>query len=1287
MLIFGDAFEAMGTTAFQALVAAVVVRAHPEARCFPLQGRDGGRDIVIPSFTPSTRKSQDAVVFQVKSRQPSPPGTPTTDELFSWLKSQLRRELPKIERLRERGIAEYVFVTNIAGSGDLHDGLQDRWLEYLQAQVPVPARTWWREDIETRLRAYPDIAAGFGLLRGEEGLRALVGSRKISAGGLAVSTTPAVIQALLAFCRHQYEDEGRLRFRQVDLENLDLLDVYLDVPAVQKFPMLFADHVFHNARFIVEDAPDEAAESEAVEGLEADQAEDEEPLVSEAVRGGYGYAYGVRSSAVPATQLFLGAQEPHGTNHILLEGAPGQGKSTVTQYVCQVHRCRILDRKLDLRKVPQKLLFAPSRLPLRIELRRYATWRAQQADPEAAGILSYLAALIQTSTEITVSTPELVEVLSATPSFIALDGLDEVPDLDVREEVVKAIEKLTASLEAWEADAKILLTSRPSTLLRAPKVSDKTFDRFVLQDLYGQLITDYAETWMRLKRLPHEEAETMRQVLAVNLQSPHIAELARNPMQLAILLWLINTRGWSLPDKRSALYDAYIDTFLTREAEKSPVVRDNRELLIELHGYIAWLLHSRSERSGRGVNAGDIDRGDLNTVIEEFLLKEDRDPSIFRELFRGVQRVFVLVERQEGRFEFAVQPIREYFAARYLYSTSPQVPANADIRGTRPDRLEALIRRPYWSNATRFFCGWYQKGELADLTRRLSDLASSSDLAATFFPRQLIERILADFSVAASRRDTEALAGVLCDLTGLRMLADSRRSEHRTNTLTPDTGRLTLVAKTKAYLEVDQPDEILVELAALLRATGSEVAEWWWDRCPQNPVATNPVTFGMYKWMRIGILSGAFRQLGLHQALQLYAVDDDSPKDWLRCIEAGRDDVLLHDSARIECALETLGDDGFSIVSGSGELSQVSVIANLAQHLSTEYWVHIRFAFGKRSREFDKFWARFPPLPDDGFESLPPSLQRLYEAITPSGQAASEFPDWWSAAVAEVAKVLGSGWTAWRIAICGANVRRRRPTETMSAVDLFNRDIPLVDRVHRASLSYELHDRWINWYRQAGDAAISDAERKALVCLSLLWASRESLACALPLASAWWACFSERDLLEMEAFLRAVSATSYLGRRKPATLSTRDADWLKTLPASLLTLLFVRYDFVPDWLYSTLSECEVSEAERTLVSGHLLAYELRRFSRSGSTTAVLKRIRLLHSAARYRTVARYDPRLTSDYLTARMRLPAAKHVVEEQDHYPWVLVVAAAQRLARPIGAALPTLGEVAEEERWFAAE
>ena len=72
---------------------------------------------------------------------------------------------------------------------------------------------------------------------------------------------------------------------------------------------------------------------------------------------------------------------------IVLEGAPGQGKSTITQYLCQVHRMRLfgaeeVKKQLPdaykeaegLNAIPQHHINALICLPFRIDLRDLASW-------------------------------------------------------------------------------------------------------------------------------------------------------------------------------------------------------------------------------------------------------------------------------------------------------------------------------------------------------------------------------------------------------------------------------------------------------------------------------------------------------------------------------------------------------------------------------------------------------------------------------------------------------------------------------------------------------------------------------------------------------------------------------------------------------------------------------------------------------------------------------------------------------------------------------------------------
>ena len=72
----------------------------------------------------------------------------------------------------------------------------------------------------------------------------------------------------------------------------------------------------------------------------------------------------------PTSDLLLDFEFQERMPLTVLEGAPGQGKSTITQYVCQVHRMRLLD--LQPERLPERHRACPCGCP---SASTCATWR------------------------------------------------------------------------------------------------------------------------------------------------------------------------------------------------------------------------------------------------------------------------------------------------------------------------------------------------------------------------------------------------------------------------------------------------------------------------------------------------------------------------------------------------------------------------------------------------------------------------------------------------------------------------------------------------------------------------------------------------------------------------------------------------------------------------------------------------------------------------------------------------------------------------------------------------
>ena len=267
------------------------------------------------------------------------------------------------------------------------------------------------------------------------------------------------------------------------------------------------------------------------------------------------------------------------------------------------------------------------------------------------------------------------------------------------------------------------------------------------------------------------KASRYLRTLDEKLEQPHLRDLARNPMQLAILLHLIHVLGPALPEKRTTLYEEYMKLFFNREAEKSAVVRDHRELLLAIHGVLAWVLHTQAED---GAGTGSITKDALRKEMRTYLETQGHDPQLAEELLTGsVERVGALVSRVQGAFEFEVQPLREYFAAHHLYKTAPYSPVGQVRKGTRPERFQAIARSSYWTNVTRFFCGFYDVGELSGLVDGLTELGEKDCYSLVNQPRQLAMMLLSDRVFTQAPKARERLIRFIVEEPGFERLTST----------------------------------------------------------------------------------------------------------------------------------------------------------------------------------------------------------------------------------------------------------------------------------------------------------------------------------------------------------------------------------------------------------------------------------------------------------------------------------------------------------------------------------
>ena len=952
-----------------------------------------------------------------------------------------------------------------------------------------------------------------------------------------------------------------------------------------------------------------------------------------------------------AASLLLDGDFQSAEPFVILEGAPGQGKSTIAQFICQIHRLRFLGRQKDWSETPVHIN-SSLRLPFKVELRDFASWLSggnpfsgpdggNPPDTSQKSLEGFLSALIcHESGGSNFNVSDLQATFRSSPALIVLDGLDEVAEIKQREQVVAEISSAVTRLGAIATSLQVVVTSRPTAFMNSPVLPSRTFATYSLESLTRPLITEYAGRWLRSREIDEPEANDVRKILKDKLDEPHLRDLARNPMQLAILLSLIHRRGVSLPDKRTALYDNYIDIFFDREAEKAAIVRENRDLLIRIHRHLAWKLHSGSEvastlnseslpSGGSLTSSGSITGDDLKVLLKEFLEKEGSDPTLVEELFSGmVERVVAIVSRVEGMYEFDVQTLREYFAARHLYETAPYSPAGAERSGTISDRWQAVSRNYYWLNVARFYAGCYSEGELASLIDDLRDLSNDEGFRHTSHPQLLTATLLGDWVFSQRPRALQDAVDLLLRPHGLRMLVVGARSGLRQedDVIVRDPGgRQRLISACGELVGPNQPFEQVIEVARRLLLPNSkpdELLDWWLGKlrsADQNH---------MDHWCMLGEFLQCWSQVDLDTVKNLLGQNGIPSSSVINALlHVNRSDILESDEELFESAVESVL---------SGNMVGRSVGNSILQRLAWSVELTPLDGHGPRREHLSElslldFLNKFRgyQIPSDEEHDTWPSYSSAVRSrlLVRTFMRAAKRPlaDWdtsiepWDLIVQQGINQFGHRKRFVELANLAAGIRST-VQKCQDSPDLLNSDRPLVRRARYARLRAGSRKWWSNQIQSANSAE----EVWTVLLLFTTWAGArtiEGLAEQFDNVivsleeSEWYSLYSSIENAAMINSLRP--RYKPIGIRVsalPPSLSARTVVLLaKRCSAATKDALYERYlmDYKGDDLY-VVSLCADVQVRRALEDETKWAQAIEAVRRSYSLGAPTTQIFLPH---------------------------------------------------------------------------
>jgi hypothetical protein len=401
--------ERLNTRSFEQLTQALAIRILGSQVVIFGDGPDGGREATFEGKVSHQTRHEPwngFGILQAKFKQrPHADAKKNAD----WLLDQLRQEFKKFtprkkkseknSKLAKRPCPQYyVIATNISLSAVKEKGGKDRVTAYLERLRTSHGLTdyaiWDGDQICRYLDGYPEIRTTYQawLLPGDV-LAVLMEQLKTDRADF-LSTMTRYLEAELL-------DDQFARLSQggyTDAKHIPLSSVFIDLP-VQPQDTNEPHRQVRRRR----------------KGGQPNQSEDDDGTASTFLRLLFDEGRQVLRPSFQQTKSSsrrAGARETSG--RIVLIGGPGQGKTTIGQYACQLYRAALLNSanrvyspevRQALSKIDEWASDSPSvgarRYPLRVDLKQFATSLASRKSDRSRSLFDYILKRIEARTSTT----------------------------------------------------------------------------------------------------------------------------------------------------------------------------------------------------------------------------------------------------------------------------------------------------------------------------------------------------------------------------------------------------------------------------------------------------------------------------------------------------------------------------------------------------------------------------------------------------------------------------------------------------------------------------------------------------------------------------------------------------------------------------------------------------------------------------------------------------------------------------------------------------------------------
>lgn len=424
--------------------------------------------------------------------------------------------------------------------------------------------------------------------------------------------------------------------------------------------------------------------------------------------------------------------------HIVLIGGPGQGKSTISELLCQAYRVALLEHRTQASLGPEAGLAlariredlnaidfpVPTcrRWPIKITLSRYGDALTEH---ENLSLLRYIVKNMNARTQIRPG--QLKSWLRSWPWLLVFDGLDEVVSPTVRERLMGSISDFFIDAAEVDADLLVIATTRPQGY--GEEFSSSIYQHFELTSLEKEEALEYGKRLanVRYSGDPDLHDQVLKR-LEIATSEPITARLMRTPLQVTIMSLLLERRT-RVPQDRHGLFEAYYRTIYEREISKetatSTLLAEQRRNIDHLHEQVGWLLQLRAEQAGDAESL--LPLSELNELAFKRLRSEGYSVEVATELAiqlvaAATDRLVLLVPLIAENVGFEVRSLQELMAARFLSTGSD----NEIVQ-----RLEALAPSAHWRNTWLFAVSrLFSQSEREHLRTRVITLLAKLDVGS-----------------------------------------------------------------------------------------------------------------------------------------------------------------------------------------------------------------------------------------------------------------------------------------------------------------------------------------------------------------------------------------------------------------------------------------------------------------------------------------------------------------------------------------------------------------------------